>query len=76
MHIDMARQTVGEHFQLTLVVRLTMTFQTARQFAMCLVTNDTTNLTVLARRTLPLTINFIMTTAAGLDLDITREVNS
>ncbi len=53
-----------------------MTLQTARKFAMCLVANDTANLAVLALRTLPLVVNFIMTTAAGLDLYIAWEVNS
>ena len=76
MHIDMTSQAVGEHFQLSFVVRFTMTFQTARELAMYLVTNDTTHLPVLARRTLPLAINFIMATAAGLDLHVTREVNT
>lgn len=76
MHINMTGQTVGEHFQLSFVVRLTMTLQTARELAMCLVANDTANLTVLALRTLPLAVNFIMTATTGLDLYITREINA
>ena len=76
MHIDMAGQTVGEHFQLSFVVRFIMTLLTIWNLAVRLMANDTANLSVLAMRTLPLAVNFIMTATTGLRVDITREINS
>ena len=76
MHIEMASQAVRKHFQLSFVVRFAMTFETVWEFAVRLMANDTTNLSVLAMRTLPLAVNFIMTATTGLRVDITREINS
>ena len=76
VHIDMASQTIGEHFHLLFVMRFTMTFHTVRELAVRLMTNDTTNLPVLALRALPFAVNFIMTAATGLDIYITREINA
>ncbi len=50
MHINMASQTVREHFQLSFVVWLTMALPTVRDFAMFLMTPDTANLPMFTRR--------------------------
>jgi hypothetical protein len=66
MHINMASQTVREHFQLSFVVWLTMALPTVRDFAMFLMTPDTANLPMFTRRPLPFAKNVSMATTTGL----------
>jgi len=75
MYIDMARQTVREQFHLFLIVWFTMTFCTTRNFTMCLMALGADYLTVLALRSLPLGVNFIMTSAAALNVNIDGEID-
>ena len=70
MDIEMAGQTVGEHLELALVVRLSMTGPTIRNLSVLLMTHTTGHLAVLADRALPLAIDLAMTAATGLYIGI------
>lgn len=76
MYVDMTGQTVWEHLKLLFVVGHSVAISAVRNFAMLLVAPDTDNLTMLARRPLPLAINIIMTAAAGLNVCIPWETDS
>ena len=75
MYVDMAGQAVREHFQLSFVVRFTVTFEATRNLAMHLMTHNAVDLAVLTRRALPLAVNVIMTSATGLDINLARKSN-
>ena len=70
MNIEMAGQTVREHLELALVVRLSMTGPTIRNLPVLLMTHTTGHLAVFANRALPLAIDFAMTAATGLYIGI------
>ena len=72
----MTGQAVGEHLQLLLVVRFTMTIPAVRDLAVLLVTLDAADPTVLARCPLPLAIHIIMTTATGLYQGVAGKTDS
>lgn len=75
MNIHMTSQTVREHFQLLLIMGLTVALGTRGNLAVLIVTTHTRDLTVFARRLLPLPINFVVTRAAGLQHRAVRQTN-
>ena len=75
MYINMTGNAVREQFHLLFVMRYPMAFSAIRDLAVCLVTRDAGNLAMLARCTLPLTVNIFMTATTGLNVTIAGETN-
>lgn len=75
MHIKMAGQTFGEHFQLFLVVRFIMALAAVRNLAVLLVAGKARDLAVFARGLLPFAVNVVVTSAARLNLGGARETD-
>lgn len=75
MHIDMTGNALREQLHLLFVMRYTMALSAIRDLAVRLVTRDAGDLTMLARCTLPLTVNIFMTATAGLNVTIAGEAD-